>query len=135
ALVVVVAALAGTAVFASQAASASPGPSSNASLAPDFTLPDIYGHNFTLSSYRNSSVVVIEFTALSCSECQIVEKSLFALYSGYNQTGRSSVQIVTVYIEPQFGDTIPALKSYHTRNNITWSMAQDQAPNLPVSRA
>ncbi|MHB8352117.1 MAG: redoxin domain-containing protein [Thermoplasmata archaeon] len=102
--------------------------------APNFTLPDIYGSNFTLSDYRNSSVVVIEFTSLSCSECQIVEKSLYSLYGTYNQSGHTHVQIISVFIEPQFGDTIPALRAYHAKNNITWFMAQD-TPTLAVSSA
>lgn len=93
--------------------------------APTFTLTDIYGHPFVLSSYRNSSVVVIEFTSLSCAECQYVKDQLLSLYSGYNSTGHSQVTILSVYTEPQFGDQIPALRSYHDQNNITWTMAQD----------
>jgi cytochrome c-type biogenesis protein len=103
-------------------------------LAPNFTLTDIYGHPFTLSSYRNSSVVVIEFTALSCSACQIVEQKLSSIYAGYNQTGDSPVHLLSVYIEPQFGDTIPALRAYHAQHNITWTMAQD-TDSLAVSTA
>jgi hypothetical protein len=53
--------------------------SRNSSVAPTFTLSDIYGHPFALSSYRNHTVVLIEFTSLSCSECQIVEQSLKTL--------------------------------------------------------
>ncbi|MCI4361423.1 MAG: carboxypeptidase regulatory-like domain-containing protein, partial [Thermoplasmata archaeon] len=67
----------------------------NATMAPAFTLPSIYGENFTLAHYRNSSVVVVEFTSLSCSECQIVEKSLASLYSNYNGTGTTRVQFVS----------------------------------------
>lgn len=104
----------------------------NQPLAADFTLPDIYGNNFTLSHYRGTDAVVLEFTALSCSECQIVEKSLASMYSSYNQTGTTQVHFISVFIEPSFGDTIPALKSYHTKNNITWTMAQD-TPSLKVS--
>jgi cytochrome c-type biogenesis protein len=106
----------------------------NPALAPNFTLTDIYGHPFTLSNYRNSSVVVIEFTALSCSACQIVEQKLSAIYAGYNQTGNSPVRLLSVYIEPQFGDTIPNLRAYHAKNNITWTMAQDTS-SLAVSTA
>ncbi len=104
-------------------------------LAPDFTLTDIYGHSFTLSSYRGHDVVVIEFTSLSCSACQIVEKSLSTLYAQYNQSsGGSPVKVISVYIEPSFGDTIPALRTYHDQHNITWTMAQD-TPSLAVSTA
>jgi cytochrome c-type biogenesis protein len=107
---------------------------SGTSVAPEFSLTDIYGHNFTLGSYRNSMVVMIEFTALSCSECQIVEQSLHSIYASYNATAQSPVKVLSVYIEPQFGDTIPALQAYHAKNNITWTMAQD-TPALAVSRA
>ncbi|MFI5418817.1 MAG: cytochrome c biogenesis protein CcdA [Candidatus Lutacidiplasmatales archaeon] len=103
----------------------SSGKPSSPALAPNFTLTDIYGKDFTLSSYRNHSVVVIEFTSLSCSACQIVEKSLKALYANYNTSGPGKVQFVSVYIEPQFGDTVPALKSYQASNAIPWTMARD----------
>ncbi|MCI4346787.1 MAG: hypothetical protein L3K07_08585, partial [Thermoplasmata archaeon] len=63
-----------------------------------------------------------------------VEKKLSSIYSGYNQTGHSSVRLLSVYIEPQFGDTIPALRSYHAQNGITWTMAQD-TPTLAVSNS
>ena len=104
------------------------------SRAPQFTVDSIYGANFSLAQYQNHSVVVIEFTSLSCAECQVVEKSLASLYAGYNQTGNSPVQIVSIYIEPQFGDTIPNLKQYHANNNITWTMAQDTG-SLAVSQS
>lgn len=107
---------------------------SHTTTAPAFTLTDIYGHRFNLSDFRNSSVVVVEFTALSCSECQVVEQSLAHLYSGYNQTGTTDVHIVSIYIEPQYGDSIPALKAYHQKNAITWTMAQD-TNSLAVSQS
>ncbi|HTT26327.1 MAG TPA: cytochrome c biogenesis protein CcdA, partial [Thermoplasmata archaeon] len=102
--------------------------------APNFTLTDIYGHNFSVSSYRNHSVVVIEFTSLSCSECQIVEQSLQTVYSDYNHSGTSPVEMISVFIEPSYGDTVPALRAYHASHNITWVMAQD-TPNLAVMTA
>lgn len=107
---------------------------SNAPLAPNFTLTDIYGKNFTLSSYRANSVVLVEFTALSCAECQVVEQSLKSLATTYNESATTNVRIISVFIEPQFGDTIPALKAYHAKNNVTWTMAQD-TPSLSVSQS
>ena len=108
--------------------------SSGSSAAPAFSLTDIYGQDFSLSSLRNGSVALIEFTALSCSECQIVEQSLASLYAGYNQSGQTPVHIASIYIEPQFGDSIPALQAYHIKNDITWTMAQDTS-TLAVSRS
>lgn len=102
-----------------------PAAQASSPLAPNFSLPDIYGHNFTLSSYRGTHVVVVEFTSLSCSECQIVEQSLMSLYSNYNQSGTSDVIIASVYTQPQFGDSISALRAYHNQNHVTWTMAQD----------
>jgi cytochrome c-type biogenesis protein len=133
-LVIVVVALAvvGGAVYFVHGLPGSKSSSGSSALAPTFTLTDIYGHPFNLSSYRDSDVVMVEFTSLSCSECQVVEQSLHSIYASYNATGSSDVRIVSVYIEPEFGDTIPALKSYHTSHNITWTMAQD-TPSLAVS--
>lgn len=133
-LVVLVAALivAGAYVFVS--VRSAKGNGASAATAPTFSLTDIYGHPFVLSNYRTTGVVLIEFTALSCSECQIVERSLATMYSGYNATGTTSVHIVSIYIEPQFGDSIPALQAYHAKNNITWTMAQDTS-TLAVSSA
>ncbi len=102
--------------------------------APNFTLTDIFGQPFTLSNYRNSSVVVLEFTSLSCSACQIVEQNLKTLYASYNQSGSSEVHIASIYVEPQYGDTIPALKTHQAANNITWTMVQD-TPSLSVMTA
>jgi cytochrome c-type biogenesis protein len=133
-ILLVVAVIAVAAVFVAEEVLPSRASGAGAPLAPTFTLTDIYGHPFDLSSYRNTSVVVIEFTALSCSACQIVEAKLASIYSSYNQTGTSKVRMLSVYIEPQFGDTIPALRAYHNKNNITWTMAQD-TPSLAVSGA
>ena len=129
AVVVVVAALFLSSTFPFQKKAAP-----NAALAPDFTLADIYGHNFTLSHYRNNDVVVIEFTSLSCSSCQIVEHSLASFYASSNQTGHSNVQMISVFVNPQFGDTVPALKGYHDKNGVTWTMAPD-TQDLVVSTA
>jgi cytochrome c-type biogenesis protein len=107
---------------------------SGGNLAPTFTLPDIYGQNFSLESYRGHAVVLIEFTSLSCSECQIVEQSLKSLYAQYNASGKSDVVMLSVFVEPQYGDTIPALRAYQQKNDVTWYMAQD-TDSLAVYRA
>lgn len=132
ALVLAITSAAGVVVFAQLLPSASAARTADA--APTFTVTDIYGQPFDLSNFTDRQVVLIEFTSLSCSECQIVEQSLHSLYTNWNASGNTSVQILSVYIEPQFGDTIPALKAYHDANNITWTMAQD-TPSLSVSRA
>jgi cytochrome c-type biogenesis protein len=134
AVLVVALVAAGAGLYFGHVIPGSNGNGGSAAAAPNFTLPNIYGAPFTLSSYRNTSVVLIEFTSLSCSECQIVEQSLHSLYGGYNATGTTHVQVVSVYIEPSFGDTIPNLKAYHDSHNITWTMAQD-TPSLAVSRS
>ena len=133
-ILVVVAALVATGLYVGLVLPSAKAGNATQPLAPTFSLTTIYGQNFNLTDYRTNSVVLIEFTSLSCSECQIVEQSLKTLYTNYNATGTTNVQIVSIYIEPQFGDTIPALKAYHAKNNITWTMAQD-TPSLSVSRS
>jgi cytochrome c-type biogenesis protein len=133
AIVVVVLVVGAGVVYADHLIPTSRAGSTAQSIAPTFTVASIYGENFSLNHYRNSSVVVIEFTSLSCSECQIVEKSLASLYSGYNHTGSTKVEFVSIYIEPAFGDTVPALQTYHQDHNITWTMAQDTG-SLAISR-
>ncbi|MGI0052733.1 MAG: redoxin domain-containing protein [Thermoplasmata archaeon] len=133
-LVVVLAALLVPAAYAVQLFVLEPSHGSSAQRAPDFTLEDIHGRNITLSNYQNTSVVVIEFTSLSCTECQVVEQSLKSLYGTYNQSGQTNVQILSIYVEPQYGDTIPALKAYQAKNGISWEMAQD-TDSLSVYRA
>ena len=134
AIVIVVVALAAAGIYAGYTYLTPKQGSGSSTIAPAFSVPDIYGQEFTLGAYQNTSVVVLEFTSLSCSECQIVEQSLHGLYAGYNATGDSNVHIASIYTEPQFGDTIPALKTYHSQNDITWTMAQDTM-SLSVSRA
>ena len=134
AIAVVIVALVGSAVYFGYLLPQSKAGNTSSALAPQFNLTDIYGQPVSLAEYRNNSVVVLEFTSLSCSECQIVEQNLKSLYTNYNATGTTEVHVISVYIEPQYGDTIPALKAYHTKNNITWIMAQD-TNSLSVSRS
>ena len=134
AVLVVVLVIGAGAVYADHLLPTAAAGGSGQTTAPAFTLATIYGQNFSLDQHLNNTVVVIEFTSLSCSECQIVEKSLSSLYSGYNQTGHTRVEIISIYIEPQFGDTVPKLQAYHTSHNVTWMMAQDTG-SLAVSRS
>ena len=133
-IVAVVVTLVIAAVFLAHLVPASSASSAGASAAPTFTLTDIHGNTFALSHYRNTTVVAIEFTSLSCSACQIVEKSLASLYTTYDVRGPGELQIVSVFIEPGFGDTIPALQAYQVTNNVSWTMVQD-TPSLAVSRS
>ena len=133
-IVVVAAAIVAAGLYLGYVVPSAKAGASSSTVAPAFTLTDIYGQPFSLNSLRNDSVGVIEFTAISCSECQIVEQTLASLYAGYNGSGHTPVHIVSIYIEPQFGDSIPALQAYHVRNNITWTMAQD-TNSLDVSRS
>jgi len=133
-IVLVLVVVAGAVVYFAHLVPGSNGQAASAPLAPDFTLTDIHGQAFTLSEFRNSSIVAVEFTALSCSECQIVEQSMQTLYGEFDTNGTGHVAFISVFIEPQFGDTIPALTSYETKNHVPWTMAQDTS-SLTVSRS
>jgi cytochrome c-type biogenesis protein len=125
ALVVVVVAVVAVAAYAAVVGLHLSLGTNSGTMAPDFTLTDINGQNFTLSHYRGNSVVVIDFTSVTCSECQVVEQTLKSLWSNYNATGKSPVQIVSVYTSPQFGDTVPAIKAFQAKNGITWVLTRD----------
>ncbi len=123
-LVVVVAVAAGAFVVWRLLPSSSAG-SSGGSVAPNFAVTEISGQNFTLDSYRNQSVVLILFTSTTCSACQIVEKSLKTIQASYARPDQPSLQLISIFTDPQLVDTVHAMKAYQATDNITWGMAQD----------
>ncbi len=97
----------------------SPGPP-QAQKAPDFTLKDIYGHEFSLSDYRGK-VVILDFFMIRCAPCgaQVAElKKVLNEYGG-------QVVIISISVDP--GDTVEALRDYASQNGITWTVAKDTA--------
>lgn len=64
------------------------------SKAPDFKLPGIDGKTYTLSSFKNSKILVIVFTCNHCPTAQAYEKRLIDLTKEYKTHGVAVVAIM-----------------------------------------
>jgi peroxiredoxin len=62
--------------------------------APDFSLPGIDGKTYTLSSFKNSPVLVIVFTCNHCPTAQAYEDRVIQLTSDYKYKGVAVIAIM-----------------------------------------
>jgi peroxiredoxin len=86
--------------------------------APAFTLADIDGNAFSLSSC-SANVVFVDFFATYCGPCV---NALPALHSIYDEYSRGQLEIISISTE---GESI--LRNFAQQHNITWIIAQDTA--------
>ena len=57
------------------------------SIAPNFTLIDIDGHSLSLNSFRNKSIILLDFWASWCTPCRSEFPFLKDLYKKYHSKG------------------------------------------------
>jgi len=88
-------------------------------VAPDFTLTDIDGVNFSLGESRGK-VVILDFFAIQCADCITEIQTLGILHQEFGD----NVTIVSISITPTV-DTVEKLQEFRTANNITWTVARD----------
>jgi peroxiredoxin len=88
-------------------------------VAPNFTLTDIDGVNFSLSTNRGK-VVILDFFAIQCADCITEIQTLGVLHQEFGD----NVTIVSISITPTV-DTVEKLQEFRTANNITWTVARD----------
>jgi len=89
-------------------------------MAPDFTLKDIYGHQFSLSDFRGK-VVILDFFATYCGPCRTQVRELREVKQQFGDR----VVIISISVSPE--DTDEELRSYAEENGITWRVARDTA--------
>ena len=90
-------------------------------LAPDFSLVDIDGNDFTLSSHLGK-VVVLNFMATWCGECRSEIPELESVWALYNKT----IVIASINIDPF--ETEEQIRTFRdSYQNATWTWIRDTA--------
>jgi peroxiredoxin len=87
--------------------------------APDFSIKDIDGNEFTLSE-NQGKVVVLDIMALSCSACKEEMKHLRAIFGSYTM---NELAIVTISIDSK--DSAREIDAYRTQYGDNWTFARD----------
>jgi thiol-disulfide isomerase/thioredoxin len=91
------------------------------SLAPDFSLIDIDGNNFTLSNNRGK-IVVLNFMTTWCPSCKEEIPELESLWALYNET----IIIASINIDP-FATNEQIMTFRSSYPNATWTWIKDTA--------
>jgi len=89
--------------------------------APDFTLVDIDGNEFSLSN-QLGKIVIINFFGTDCYYCRLEMPHLRALYDEY-----PSEQFVIISITVRPLDTDEALRNFAQQYDMKWTVARDSA--------
>lgn len=86
-------------------------------LAPNFTLPQLDGPPVTLSRLRGQ-VVVINFWASWCTECQVEQAALDQTWQQFQDSG-------VVVIGVNFEDSTGAARGYVRTQGVTYPVVED----------
>jgi len=95
--------------------------------APDFTLPDLTGKQFTLSLLRGK-VVFLNFWAIYCAPCRWELSSMEAIYNEYRD---KDFEMLAVNVDD---GSVERVKKWAKRYNLTFPILKD-GEELPVSEA
>jgi len=88
--------------------------------APNFTLVDINGEQFSLSEHLGK-VVLLDFFTTHCYYCILEIEHLKGLYDEYSP---DQLVILSISVDP-YTDTVPILQSFAQQYEITWTVARD----------
>jgi len=88
-------------------------------IAPNFTLTDIDGIDFSLSDYRGK-VVLLDFFATSCGTCRAEISRLRVLHEEFGD----DLVIISVSIVP-LSDTVESLRQFREDYEMDWIVARD----------
>jgi len=85
-------------------------------IAPDFTLTDIDGVEFSLSDYRNG-IVLLNFISCPCRFCVAEIPHLRSLYEEFGE----DLTIMSI----SDSDSVETLREFKQENNIDWIVSRD----------
>jgi len=88
-------------------------------IAPDFTLTDIDGVEFSLSDHRGK-VVLLDFFSLRCGPCIDEIPHLKAVHEEFGE----DLIIISISIDPYY-DTVEKLQQFRQEHEIGWIVARD----------
>ena len=86
-------------------------------VAPNFTLPQLDGPPVTLASLRGQ-VVVINFWASWCTQCQVEQAALDQTWQQFRDSG-------VVVVGVNFEDSTGAARGYVRTQNVTYPVVED----------
>jgi len=86
--------------------------------APDFALTDVYGTPFNLSGQKGR-VVLVEFTAVSCTPCNAYMKKLLEIRAKYGP----ELVMISIYTYPF--ETEQQIREYRESHGSNWTFAKD----------
>ena len=87
--------------------------------APDFSIVDIDGNEFTLSDHRGK-VVLIDFMKTKCQWCWVMMKELMVIRQNYTEE-----ELVMISISVGEEDSVEDIQDYKLTFNGTWAFAKD----------
>lgn len=87
-------------------------------MAPNFTLTDIDGTEFSLSDF-NGKPVLLNFFAISCSACRSEISHIKATHEEFGE----NLAIISISISPF--DTVENLKQFRQDKEMNWIVARD----------
>jgi len=88
-------------------------------IAPNFTLTDIDGTEFSLSDYRGR-VVLLDFFATWCGPCVAEIPHLKSLHEKFGE----DLIIISISVSPS-SDTVEKLQEFRQEHGIDWIIARD----------
>jgi peroxiredoxin len=91
-------------------------------IAPDFTIADLNGTPFTLSSLRGKSNVLLVFWATWCPYCVVEIPRLKALHEKYKHR---DVAVISVNVAAN--DPLPRVEAFQSRHAMPYPILYDSA--------